>query len=562
MGAVTDVWYRSCVVWCLWIFVSGLVLVGCESERLQNHDAAAVPVVPASLVGTIRIALYGEVGEGEGRGSVVHEMAWMKGPSYQAMSDNDIRGFLDGRFKHGWNQPLQIHVRVGRRQRGSSQGEFELFRVLHHWGGIRLPAEAEVHDAALEIDIEQGVDRPVELLAYTVYKDWNPGEGGVSRNNNSRPAPGELWWNSPRYGAMTWSLPGAGLPGRNATGADTPIEALAQARYQPDTETLEFSSQQLASYVQQQAERQEPVRLMVKLSDYLEDSGGIRLGLYSAEHGDSRNTSRRPRLRLTWSANSEVLALEHPIVLEHGRTMVFGPFPADKANIAAISFAPESVAAVSPVRIDARIWQYEMPGPWLDASLPLEFDGDRIEVRLSGLINPTPLGTAFVAEFRDTWVTAGPPESQRVLWTFIGPSGRKVQALANYVGDNRWRIDFTPDEVGRWRYYWSQNFIDAPYTSALGQFDVVIEDTQQAVKGLQALIENIQNSYLKKGDERVEAFGPQFYRLQRALVNLEQPNGLPWRADDPESGQVLESLDEVREALGGALAPPNRLLED
>lgn len=94
------------------------------------------------------------------------------------MEDNDIRGFLDGRFKNGWNQPGQMHVRVGRRKQVSPKyGEQELCRVLQRWDRIELPPLSNILHTLLSLEVENGPPFELQIFLYEVKKDWNPGGG-------------------------------------------------------------------------------------------------------------------------------------------------------------------------------------------------------------------------------------------------------------------------------------------------------------------------------------------------------------------------------------------------
>ncbi len=96
------------------------------------------------------------------------------------MEDNDLRGYLDGNFKWGWNQVGQIHVRVGRRARGPAFGEYELFRLVQRWDGMALPPAVHIHQARLRLGVEEGPPFSVTVYLYEVKKDWNPGGGGIA----------------------------------------------------------------------------------------------------------------------------------------------------------------------------------------------------------------------------------------------------------------------------------------------------------------------------------------------------------------------------------------------
>ena len=139
------------------------------------------------------------------------------------MTDNDIRGFLDGGFIWGWNQATQIHVRLGRNGEFSRPmyGEVELSRVLQRWDGITLPPDSEISTCRLTLQVEEGPEGPLRLFVYAVARDWRPGSGGEDGNNVSVPKPGEVWWRDAAYGEVPWGLPGVGFASDAHPEADT-----------------------------------------------------------------------------------------------------------------------------------------------------------------------------------------------------------------------------------------------------------------------------------------------------------------------------------------------------
>ena len=102
-----------------------LALGGCtpDPEAAEAPMQAAPPRPSAS--GRLRVSLHGSP---QGDRST-HSHRFVKGAGYASMDDNDLRGFLDGRFQYGWNQPSQVHVRLGRRHSSPRYGETELFRL-------------------------------------------------------------------------------------------------------------------------------------------------------------------------------------------------------------------------------------------------------------------------------------------------------------------------------------------------------------------------------------------------------------------------------------------------
>ncbi len=502
------------------------------------------------------------------------------------MEDNDIRGFLDGRFVHPWNQPGQIHVRVGRIRRGPSVGEFEILRVLQRWEGIQLPGDARVHDAGLVLEVEEaegispGEVPEVEVYLYEVLKDWAPGTGGREGDNNSPPAPGEVWWNEPRCGEGPWGLPGCGLHSDTDPHADTPSMPLAVARFRPDQRHLSFRSPRLAAYVQRQARSGAPLRFLLKLADVAEDRPGTLLSLYSANHGASEDTERRPRLDVTWSSPTGILQRDIPVLLEHGRRTRLPPIQVDTPGLLALSFIPaegedprlliraqKGPAEVPPSRGPVSPPTHPSPAPEEESAfLPRRVEPGRVEVELQALRRPVPLGRPFTAAFRDTWVRSGPPETQSVPWYLLSPSGVMHRVLARYVGGFWWEVDFLPDEPGRWHFRWSHRFSRAPFRSPVGAFDVVVGEGG-GLDALGRLLESADATPPGPGRKRMLAWGRDFGVIQRALVVQGGVSGrerdslrFDVREDAPADG-VGAALDEAREQLGGMPRPGHPRLE-
>jgi hypothetical protein len=554
------------------------------SENPGSHPVPFAPI-PESIVGRLRISLGTDGGnpdtetmEGEGptpwRVPFVHRHVWVRGREYSGMEDNDIRGFLDGRVVHSWNQASQIHVRLGRFWRGPNAGEWEIFRVLQRWDGIRLPPGARVVAATMEMALERGVDpavgvdREMEILLYSVRKDWGPGEGGVKRNNISTAAPGEVWWNEAARGARRWGLPGAGFASDTHPDADTPAMPLAMGRYRPGDPTVSFTSHRLTRYVESHATAGKPLRFLLKLSDHLEDSSGTLLNFYSANHGDDRNTVRRPRLVVDWVPREASRHIQHDILLEHGRSLVLPRIeaPATGLDSLALSFHAEANPEADPEvpTLTVRTGRNGRISEWKPLPLPGqlqsgELDGDWVEVRLDASRDPVVIGQPFTARLRDTWVRTGPPEEQEVPWTFSSPSGREHRIPAEFEGDFTWRVSFVPDEVGRWEYTWRQCFLTEPYQSATGTFDVTTGDREDALKALGRLATSIQASGISSWKERVSVFAVPFNRVQRGLLRLQTPEEFDMEAADP--GGVGAELDRTRQLISGRPPPEGSRLD-
>jgi hypothetical protein len=132
-------------------------------------------------IGSLRLSTFGDTPTD--REPTLHTSVFVNGPGYAGMEDNDLRGHLDGTFMYGWNQVGQNHVRAGRRKINARYGEYELFRFLQRWSNIDLPPRTTVVEAHLELHVERGPSFPVRVMIYEVKLDWDPGRGGISRDN-------------------------------------------------------------------------------------------------------------------------------------------------------------------------------------------------------------------------------------------------------------------------------------------------------------------------------------------------------------------------------------------
>jgi len=511
--------------------------------------------IPETASGAIRISINSGINENTSasnrQNNQIHRHIWVNGPKYNGMEDNDLRGFIDGRYKNAWNQPGQIHVRLGRVSRGSKLGEWELFRVLQRWDNLWLPKGAEIVHSKLELKVEIGVSHELEILLYEVRKDWNPGKGGINQNNNSTPAYGEVWWNEVGYETEYWGLPGAGFASDSHPNSDTPVTPLARAQYHPGDSKLIFESNELNIYVEKRIQQQKPLLFLLKLSDYLEDIQGTCISLYSANHGDSQNTARRPALTIDWKSSNATHEVERKILLEYNRSIQLPRIELDTIENIAVSHIHDrntNMQVTTYIRGGDKDKSYD----WQPIHFPRKLENWKwVDIRVNAHVNPVFIGQHFSANIKDTWVKTAPPEEQVVTWTFFSPSNKKYKVLAEYSGDYRWEIKFKPDELGRWQYFWTQHFIEAPYKSPIGVFDVIPGNRDNALQALKLLIEKIQSSNLSKGPARMYEFGPAFYRLQRALLNYETPDSYTLNKSSKDERLLKELFDKAREALSG-----------
>jgi hypothetical protein len=521
---------------------------GSDSEgdisRAQAGGAGSCHEEGLPARGLLRLSRFDVAGATEHPS--IHRAAYVNGPDYCGMTDNDIRGFLDGGFIWGWNQATQIHVRLGRTGEfpHPKYGENEVFRVLQRWSNIALPQDAELSACRLTLHVEEGPPHPLRLLVYAVARDWNPGSGGVDGNNVSTPKPGEVWWGDAAYGQEGWGLPGAAFASDSHPEADTGVHALADATWNPEQDRLVFQSAALTAYASDRISRGEPVLLLLKLADAHEDLPGCFLNLYSGEHGDSRNTIRRPKLDLQWSSSAEAECVAHDVFLEYGRVCDFPRQPSGKETWAASFEREEGYRAPT---LQVRHGTGDSAGPWRTASYPFEGSGDWFQVRLLAMPDPVALGDTFEAELADTWVLTGPPEKQSVPWIFESPTGVIHKVEAEYSGQYRWRISFKPDEPGRWQYHWTQEFLPEPYRSATGEFHVWGATLDAVVEHLARLAEAVAST------ARADRHGLylQLHSLQREGMRLLEPDAYRSAAGE----ELRAAIRRVRSALWGKPVP-------
>ncbi len=531
------------------LVVFAVFTAGCERPEAQPPEA--VPDGLPSIRGTLRIASYGPDARDEGASGWVHHQRWVRGESYQGVEDNDLRGFLDGRFVYGWNQPGQIHSRVGRRPTKPRFGETELFRTLQRWDAVTLPTEAQVLEASLVMEVEDGPARPLDVLLYSVNPDWNPGQGGTQRDNTSPPRAGEVWWNEIAHDELSWGMPGVGFASDQHPRADTPAMALAEAPWVPDQRQLRFESDALRAYTQEQTRRGKPLRFLVKLSDALEDDAGALLYLYTANHGDVRNSSRRPILSLAWAAPSARARQEHRVHLEAGRVATFPRIELNGETTLAVSF--EATGASGRPTLQVRGGRGESISKWISAEHPVELPGrgwDWAEVRILAVRDPIELGSTFETSLHDTWVRTAAPQEQRVVFVFEAPRGERFEVLADYRGDYTWQVSFTPDEIGRWRYRFHESFLKEPYDSEEGVFDTVVLDRANARRQLSALADRLREN-AGATDDAPSPWAESFWRLERAAMQLETPESFA----SPSGRELFDVLTEVRTILSNRKVP-------
>ena len=517
------------------------LLYGCSSEAVRGLPR------PRPVSGTLALSGFSARSQDTSLGVTNHTSQLVPGSDYDGMRDNDIRGFPNGRWVHGWNQVGQRHLRLGRGSYTSRFGEREIVRALHRWADIPLPANAVVTQVSLEIIVEAGIEDPADVMLYEVHRDWNPGLGGTQRDNTSPPAPGEVWWPEAAHGQEKWGLPGASFASHDPEIGDVAPSALATTQYLPETSKLSFSSASLTGYVQRRVASSKPLLFLLKLSDSDEDLARDPLVIYSAEEGDSLSVSRRPRLTVQWHAPGAVVGWKQEVLLENGRSIELPKLPTEGANRWAVSF--DARPGYESPEIEVRGGSSGSSSEWRSAAAAFEADWDWFQARLVAARNPVSLGTAFESEFVDTWVPSGKPEDLTVTWHFTDPLGTETELRGAYEGHFKWRVAFHPAVPGRWSYYLDHDLNWPPYRGERVVFDVIGDDLAVVLDHLEALAARIEASNLSSPSAKYETFGDEFLRLERTGIQLLTPEELR-----SERGVLFSSrVDEIRRELGEAL---------
>lgn len=469
------------------------------------------------------------------------------------LDDVDIRGFLDGRFKWGWNQPGQTKVRLGRdrsRIRPPKYGEDELFRVLQRWSGVDLPEGATVRQARLRLQATERLEGERRVYLYAVRRDWNPGRGGVRRDNVSVPEEGEVWWGEARNGREAWGLPGAGFASDDDPERDTDIQPLAMAQSPAGSRQVEFEDERLTDHVDDSLDGGRPLLLLLKLGDLEEDEPGSLLDLRSAEFGTDTDRRVRPRLELTWAPPSDARCSREDVFLEHGRERTIGPIPLDGSQRLWVAFEWEN--GFEPPTVlwrDVARQNGAAASQWRPLEGPVGPETEAIELRVLAARDPVALGEEYSARLRDTWVVSAPPEEQDVVWSFVSPSGHEHRVSGDYRGDFTWRVEFVPDELGRWRVRWRHELAGPAEVGPVGTFDVVPAGADNAVEQIRALTER--SIDLPRSGERKEREMVRFLRLERGV--MQDLTADEFRA---QRGRTCRhALDRAREALWGRSLP-------
>ncbi len=536
---------RGPIIWIALLFLAVFDLA-CgthDDEAGGRRRRASIPDLPG-IQGVLTIGNHATSSDGGMVGNpLIQRSVWVPDETGE-IEDVDLRGYLDGTFKWGWNQPGQSHVRIGRRGNGARYGEYELFRVAIRWGGLGLPEGTVVTEAALTYHVEEPVDEPRRLELYAIVRDWNPGAGGEDGDNISPPRRGEVWWRDARFEEEAWGLPGLGFASDVDPEADTREMPLATALCRPGDEAIVFRSDRLADWLTKEIAQDRTPSFLVKLSDVQEDTPGSLMKVFSTNHGDSANPIRRPRLELVWHANGASPALRKFVRLEHGRRMELARRPMTPGWIS-VSFSSEPGFEEPYLEIRGGRGAGEGVSEWQRIDTPIEVDWTWYELRILAVSQPVAIGAPFSARVRDTWIRTRAPEEQIVPWHFVSPSGREVDVNARFVGDFTWVIDFIPDEIGRWRYRWTHDFVaDREFRSAPGRFDVIAPDRGALLRHLNRVIARV-GSRPSDDPEATERARRSLMRIERAALQLETPASFR----SPEGRALRRALNELRGAI-------------
>jgi hypothetical protein len=445
------------------------VMPGCKDAPPDQTQSAErirqIQHLTLQRTGRVRIQFVSLDG-GAGPGAVptpVHYL--LRSPLYR-VQDTDIRGYMDGREKYRFNQGTAYHMRVGRRINSAHKGELELKRTLVRWTLPDVPEGARVRDARLTLWVEElpynsplllWPDRlPVHLYAYPLDPDWGPGEGGTGHDSFSDAAPGEADWNQARAGQRPWPAPGALAPG------EAPI---GMGLITGGDRRVVVEGEGLARYVERCLRQHRSFDVLLKLADAEEDRWGTELALLASDFGDDKDlASKRPTLEFDATPTQGGTTVEAGFELEPGGKQAFGPFrlAGPRALLAAAVVPPEGDGGGAPPRVWVRggTGQPTDLGHWTPFDVPEVRDWDWFQVMLSGAPFRVPLGDDVTLTLREFWVRPGPREAQRPNMVVVAPSGRAYVVDARAEPDTWYRIDFSPDEPGLWRYGWS--FLPTP----------------------------------------------------------------------------------------------------
>lgn len=385
------------------------------------------------------------------------------------VADADIRGYLDGETKYLFNQGTSYHMRVGRRYNGGFHGELELKRSLVRWH-MELPRldRVDVAEARIRLWAERhhtnsplaSPDAPtLHLYAYPADQDWDAGRGGIGNDDFSAPADGEVSWEALRTGEKAWSRPGGGLSRAATDGPDAP-SALA---YTPITAVDTFVTlvggplrERIGELYSEGADE---LGVLLKLDDVEEDLRGTEMSLLSSNFGsDADLLQRRPTLEVALRVPGRITERGWDFVLEPGASVTF----------------PRLEAAAAQVLLDAEVTGETGAPPvlWIRGGRDGGEEGDLawtplgdnpvvrsgwdwLQVKATAAPHLVTFGDPFDVSIRATWLSPGPRDAQSPELALIAPSGTVHRVRGRGVDVSGYIMEFTPRELGLWRYGWS-----------------------------------------------------------------------------------------------------------
>jgi hypothetical protein len=250
---------------------------------------------------------------------------------------------------------------------------------------------------------------------------------------------------------------------------------------------------------------------------------------------------------LEWESTHEAERREVPIRLEYGRVHVLPSLEASEGDWIAHTFIADDAFGIPSLEIRPA----NTGGGWLELGGIRRLSAGSQRLRVIAARRPLPLGHRFTARLTDTWVTTGPPEDQLVEWTFVSPCGNTYSVMARYAGGFRWEVEFDPDEIGPWRYRWTQSLHGPGVSGPATCIDVIGLDIATVHASLDRFAERA-----RSGDDRASKRGRRrqlqaLLRLERSAVALLTPT--EWRSEAGED--TRRKINAAKAALWGREVP-------
>ncbi len=382
-------------------------------------------------------------------------------------ADTDIRGFLDGGVKYAFNQGTAYHDRVGRRYEAAYKDEYELKRTLMRWYLPSWPADIRVTSAQMGFWVEQyptdspvgslGNWMPLHLYAYPLAGDWEPGSGGVNKDSFSEAAAGEANWNYARKDVQAWDAPGV-LVRDYGKAIENSLHPLAMGLISGGNQRVELRGEELVRYVQQCADRNRSVDVLLKLEDMQEDLWGTETALTADGFGDDHDLhSQRPRLNLEVEIERPGRATEETFLLESGMGQTF-PLQEHRGQDVLLFAEVVPDADLVPPAVFVRGGAADEKAEncrWEPLRNPIVKRWDWSQIMVMTPERRITLGDTFLVDITAPWVQPGPRELQSPELVLIAPTGKVHRIRGRSESDLHYRLEFHPDEPGVWRYGWA-----------------------------------------------------------------------------------------------------------